>query len=1320
MTPSSGQLSLTLNTPVRAVPCQSWALRRGRGIGVALSGVALAVGAAFPAAADTLSWVGAGASNTFSTAANWSGAKAPLAGDSLSFASLASGAYAAVNDLVGVPLGSLSFSGGQYVINSGALSLQRSEFDSRVISVTGGAQTLNGSVLSLQPLVLNRVVTQEIFNDHLLAVSNGGSLTLNTKIAVAAPTLLPGLDLTGGAKLPPPAILTASVGTGSSLNFGGELSGFSQLSVNGAGATRFQGAGALMAVGGAKPAVFVGNYEYGRPSPSSLVLDNSGQAVGQRLAGADVTLFGASSLQLIGHGSTAVRESVGALKSIATDVELGKVLSRLSIRVDSSGASTVLALGSGSSLGYVDFHSNGSLGDQARVVFASAPALSNGLMAKATVGGFEFAGYDATAMADGLHRGVVSATSRASFADAVAGDNVYVANGSFSLPAAAGTPAGLAINSLAANNAQIGAGTLVLGSGRALLNGNNSIQAGIALGTQPGLIDVRTGQTSLSGGLHGSAGAALLGQGSLELSGAASTLSGVLDVGLSKLTLSADNLLTQASLDVSTNRTTIDIGSTSQSFVNFTHEGGSLLGTGSISAQRMLINGAGLVSANLSAGDMSLYYGRTTGTLSASKTLTLSGAEVAGAISGAATLTVQGSASTLTANAAHTGATMISNANYTPYDGGLALSGAGALSSTPSVTISAGTTLWSNYATPAGTTAFDRINDNAAIQLVGGTLRLSETGSPAVQTVEKIGALSVTGNSGSFIGMSGNVGLLADSLSVAAGSRLLVDLGSQGSLKFVTAPVADGAVLPNVMANRTVTTASVTNGVLPVWATYSNARGVQTEHPVGSLAGAGSGAIVRVTDAFNGAVDGNVAVQAALLDTAQAVTGSGTLTVDKGLAFLQDNTVSVARLNLGVGAMLSNAGTNTITSTLSGTSLDKRGQGQLVLAGNANISNGVTVSYGGDKLVVAGTLSANTVSGGVIVTGSLTANSVSGIMTLRNGGQFVGRDADYVRLENSSFTVGASQSVSSVEVDNRSSLSNLGKLGGASVSGGYLLNKGEIGPYSGVGVSGGSLTNQGKMNVTNLSLSTGDNASGQRVKGQFVNEALGQFTSGSVHNDGGLISNDGGSFVLIAGGSYYDYTSASPTLAASDFAFQQTAGKTRIDGTFNGNINLTGGVLDGLGSITGRVVASNGAQIKPGHSPGQLAIQDLVLQSGATLELDVASTGSDKLIIGGSFIAEAGSKVSLHLYDEGKKVEDLVGLKLTDFFQFAGAAPDLNSLSYGATDSAGNSFTLALGADGSVGSVAAVPEPQTWLSLTAGLGLLGAVTRRRSAAVRRG
>src|SRR6185503_2729857 len=171
-------------------------------------------------------------------------------------------------------------------------------------------------------------------------------------------------------------------------------------------------------------------------------------------------------------------------------------------------------------------------------------------------------------------------------------------------------------------------------------------------------------------------------------------------------------------------------------------------------------------------------------------------------------------------------------------------------------------------------------------------------------------------------------------------------------------------------------------------------------------------------------------------------------------------------------------------------------------------------------------------------------------------------------------------------------------------------------------------------------------------------------------------------------------------------------------------VTVNGGVLRGAANITGSVIV-NGGTIEPGNSPGQMTILgDYTQGSLATFEAEIggllAGSEYDVLDVSGTATLDGTLLVSLYNLGSGTfaphagdtfdiiRAMDLIGSFST--LSFAPLAAGLTwQVSYlhdvfGATD------VIRL----SVHDVtAAIPEPETYAMLLAGLAMLGFTMRKR-------
>lgn len=229
--------------------------------------------------------------------------------------------------------------------------------------------------------------------------------------------------------------------------------------------------------------------------------------------------------------------------------------------------------------------------------------------------------------------------------------------------------------------------------------------------------------------------------------------------------------------------------------------------------------------------------------------------------------------------------------------------------------------------------------------------------------------------------------------------------------------------------------------------------------------------------------------------------------------------------------------------------------------------------------------------------------------------------------------------------------------------------------------------------------------------------------SGFRNYSGATVVND--ATIINKGVSIFDEGSS---VTGTGSYTQVDGGSLIVNGTFTqtGGIYITGNAyLGGSGTINGSVYASGSdVIIAPGNSPGHLTINgDLKLENGAKLVMQVYSlTDFDKISVTGSF--DLGASRILFDVKPELKATFVEQFTFNDFFEKidgAGAAhaPDIAlfsqvSFEYG-------DATTAPTAGGNLVDinkmVPSVPEPESYAMALAGLGLIGAVARRRKSMI---
>lgn len=480
-------------------------------------------------------------------------------------------------------------------------------------------------------------------------------------------------------------------------------------------------------------------------------------------------------------------------------------------------------------------------------------------------------------------------------------------------------------------------------------------------------------------------------------------------------------------------------------------------------------------------------------------------------------------------------------------------------------------------------------------------------------------------------------------------------------------------------------------------------------------------------------IDGDFAPAQGIANSGQVTVGANRkLTVSgSGLANAAGATFVFNGSSIGGSGVITNDGTLQLAGTLGGSGVvTNRGtvtqSGALAITRSGTIDQQGTWSMNGNSLKCCdnggfansglldmGAATASIGGSGVLVnkaTGTLRSAGGSLDVTVQNDGlvQLTGGKLTTTRQLTNSGTVtlsGSDAQLAGTTLRNTGTVQGRGRIDNA------VDNQGTVRATLGELLLNGSVGTQG-------TLAAGSAGTLRIGNGLATNDGTVQLEGGTFDNNGKALTNRGrivgqGSFIAGALTNARDIQIASGNSSFSGPVTLLAGSSLVVDGSvdFNGSVKFNSGVAwRGTGTSTfkgGLTLADTVATITDDGS--------VALAAANVLAMDVAATGADKLVVGGTLnyggklvLASSGGYVG-HLGDT------------FDLFDWAGgrsgAFAQIDTSALAIADGLRWS-TARLYTDGTltavtslVGTPPPIPEPGTWALLSAGLGLLA--LRRR-------
>jgi len=326
---------------------------------------------------------------------------------------------------------------------------------------------------------------------------------------------------------------------------------------------------------------------------------------------------------------------------------------------------------------------------------------------------------------------------------------------------------------------------------------------------------------------------------------------------------------------------------------------------------------------------------------------------------------------------------------------------------------------------------------------------------------------------------------------------------------------------------------------------------------------------------------------------AALATNSGSLTLANDATFTtKSNFSNTGTLTVGKGS------TFTVNGTLAQVSGSTLASGTFVLGGNLTLASGVSITTNATSL---------TLEGGTIESGSSNAlanlASNTGNLTLANSGNFTTGASKFTNTGALTINSGSTFTVTNT----------LGNLSSGTLSGGTYTIGGTLQMASS---NGGIVTNAANLTLT-----------GKTAK---ILDGTANALAGFDNNTGSLTLAGDAALTTAASnfsnsGTVDVATGSTLTIGGTTNSYNQTAGKTTVDGTLTGAVNLTGGTIQGAGTLKGNV-SVGGTGTTPTLNVGNSGLAGLLKITGTYTQL---STGTLNVAIGGLTSGTQYSKLTI-------------------------------------------------------------------------------------------